>query len=432
MWRTVQDLCCSVLLGGPGALANGVLHWLVTQDNGRPTATVSFDLVEEKFQEMVPLRGLTGDAIYWHYELGVLGDWLCLYSDYGLSSDCEAWIMKEYSSKASWTSFLRFNGESNSGGQLVVAASNRLDQCFEEILGESMAACYGLTLAIHMGHTNVILETDGLLLMNVLKMDPTPASERGVLVGDICHTGRSFSSFSPRDIVIERTEKESVPNKKLVIVSFDLAEEKFLEMVPVLDITNHAYLSTGLKVLRDCLCLYTTYYGSIYASYFQVCKEYCPQASRTLLSRFSSDELANSYFKGYWPFWELPSERKMLILATQTSIENHITVGNPSTRDSKEVPAPNSLPNGNFFPGFGYHHHLDVYKMLRGSIVTSTNNGSNHQAEVEVLTLKINIWKTIQDLEYSVVFKGPGTCANDTLHWLAERETVPNKTLISM
>ncbi|CAK7329221.1 unnamed protein product [Dovyalis caffra] len=118
-WRTVQDLCFSVLLGGPGALANGVLHWLVTQDSGRPTAMVSFDLVEEKFQEMVPLRGLTGDAIYWHYELGVLGEWLCLYSDYGLSSDCEAWIMKEYSSEASWTSFLRFKGESNPGAWIV-------------------------------------------------------------------------------------------------------------------------------------------------------------------------------------------------------------------------------------------------------------------------------------------------------------------------
>jgi hypothetical protein len=59
------------------------------------------------------------------------------------------------------------------------------------------------------------------------------------------------------------------------------------------DIINHAYLSIDLKVSRDCLCLYTTFYGSIYASYFQawIMKEHGPKASWTLLSRFRIDEL---------------------------------------------------------------------------------------------------------------------------------------------
>jgi F-box interacting protein len=117
IWRTIQDLRCSVLLEGPGTLANGALHWLVRQENGgsKKCVMVSFDLSEEKFLEMVPLRGLTEDDSSWDLELKVLGDWLCLYSHYGLI--CEAWIMKEYSSEASWTRFLRFNGESIPGGK---------------------------------------------------------------------------------------------------------------------------------------------------------------------------------------------------------------------------------------------------------------------------------------------------------------------------
>ncbi|KAJ6759204.1 hypothetical protein OIU74_025803 [Salix koriyanagi] len=68
-----------------------------------------FDLSEEKFLETVPLRGLTDDDNNWNLELEVLGDWLCLYSRSGLF--CEAWIMKGYSSEASWTRILRFNGK---------------------------------------------------------------------------------------------------------------------------------------------------------------------------------------------------------------------------------------------------------------------------------------------------------------------------------
>ncbi|CAK7334609.1 unnamed protein product [Dovyalis caffra] len=117
LWRIVEDLCCGVVLGGPGRLANGVLHWLVSQENGgsKKYKMVSFDLIEEKFLEMVPLRGLTDDENNGYLELEVLGDWLCLYSHYGRPS-CEAWIMKEYSSEASWTRFLSFKGEPIPGG----------------------------------------------------------------------------------------------------------------------------------------------------------------------------------------------------------------------------------------------------------------------------------------------------------------------------
>ncbi|KAJ6683681.1 hypothetical protein OIU85_007378 [Salix viminalis] len=111
-WRTIPDLRCGVLLRGRGTSANGVLHWLVSrQENVRSIkyVMVSFDLSEERFLQTVPLPILTtGDDNIRNLELGVLGDWLCLYSYRG-GLFCEAWIMKGDSSEVSWTRILRFN-----------------------------------------------------------------------------------------------------------------------------------------------------------------------------------------------------------------------------------------------------------------------------------------------------------------------------------
>lgn len=106
--------------------------------------------------------------------------------------------------------------------------------------------------------------------------------------------------------------------------------------------------------------------------------------------------------------------------------ENHIIVWNPATRDSKE------LPNGKFFSRCGHDLRLDDYKIVRDSISTYTNNSSNYRAKVEVLTLKSNMWRTIQDLESSVVIQGAGTYANGVLSWLAQKESVPNKKLVTV
>lgn len=49
MWRTIQGHRCSVVMDCPGRLSNGVLHWLVRQENGvsKKLEIVSFDLAEE-------------------------------------------------------------------------------------------------------------------------------------------------------------------------------------------------------------------------------------------------------------------------------------------------------------------------------------------------------------------------------------------------
>ncbi|WCJ25553.1 hypothetical protein M5689_007428 [Euphorbia peplus] len=55
----------------------------------------------------------------------------------------------------------------------------------------------------------------------------------------------------------------SYPNQKLGIVSFDLAEEKFMETVEVPDDFTQKYGANSLKIRRvgENLCVDTDYYG---------------------------------------------------------------------------------------------------------------------------------------------------------------------------
>ncbi|KAB5516191.1 hypothetical protein DKX38_026839 [Salix brachista] len=108
-----------------------------------------------------------------------------------------------------------------------------------------------------------------------------------------------------------------------------------------------------------------------------------------------------------------------------------IYIWNPSTRESRELATPSSrelaIPGSSedsAFYGFGYDVKLDDYKIVKGYISTSTNSsdGSNSETKVEVLTLKGNIWRTIQDLRCGVLLRGRGTSANGVLHWLVLRQ----------
>ncbi|KAG6793266.1 hypothetical protein POTOM_002464 [Populus tomentosa] len=90
---------------------------------------------------------------------------------------------------------------------------------------------------------------------------------------------------------------------------------------------------------------------------------------------------------------------------------------------------PKELPNGKFFSRCGHDLRLDDCKIVRDSISTYTNI---IELKVEVLTLKSNTWRTIQDLESSVAIQGAGTYANGVLSWLAQKESVPNKKLVTV
>ncbi|OAY60633.1 F-box/kelch-repeat protein At3g06240 isoform X2 [Manihot esculenta] len=82
--------------------------------------------------------------------------------------------------------------------------------------------------------------------------------------------------------------EEKYPNRRYLIVSFDLAEEKFLEMVTVPDhISQNSHLD--LKVLRGFLCACNGTYDPYYEAW--IMKGYGPEASWTRLFSFCSDPL---------------------------------------------------------------------------------------------------------------------------------------------
>ncbi|XP_021291229.1 F-box protein CPR30-like [Herrania umbratica] len=98
VWRRIPDLKIDVELDGSGIFLKGSLHWLSSL-----TKIISFDLAEEKFQEVVPLPARMHEN---HYVatmgLGVWGDCLCLFIECG-ETLYEGWLMREHGVKSSWT-----------------------------------------------------------------------------------------------------------------------------------------------------------------------------------------------------------------------------------------------------------------------------------------------------------------------------------------
>ncbi|KAK6266054.1 hypothetical protein QUC31_016891 [Theobroma cacao] len=78
------------------------MHWLARRVSSR-TKIVSFDLAEEKFQEVVPQPARMDEN---HYVatmgLGVWGDCLSLFIECA-ENLYEGWFMKEHGVKSSWT-----------------------------------------------------------------------------------------------------------------------------------------------------------------------------------------------------------------------------------------------------------------------------------------------------------------------------------------
>ncbi|XP_062001450.1 F-box/kelch-repeat protein At3g23880-like [Rosa rugosa] len=102
-WRTHEGLSYLRLVG-PGCFSNGALHWAETIFNDfRPPAlrTISFDLAEEKFQEMLPLPSQAGNRYSF-----IPGDCFGVYTYDYLHNEIfrfRIWIMKEYRVQESWT-----------------------------------------------------------------------------------------------------------------------------------------------------------------------------------------------------------------------------------------------------------------------------------------------------------------------------------------
>ncbi|XP_050228398.1 F-box/kelch-repeat protein At3g06240-like isoform X2 [Mercurialis annua] len=101
VWRSADNVLhfdC-VLECSPVAL-NGVLHWLVYQRDSTKYAIYSFDLVEEKYLEIVIVPDHVSE--YLDIESKILKESLCVCSCC-YPEDYEAWMANGYGSEARWT-----------------------------------------------------------------------------------------------------------------------------------------------------------------------------------------------------------------------------------------------------------------------------------------------------------------------------------------
>ncbi|XWS35168.1 hypothetical protein CRYUN_Cryun21dG0102700 [Craigia yunnanensis] len=95
---------------------------------------------------------------------------------------------------------------------------------------------------------------------------------------------------------------------------------------------------------------------------------------------------------------------------------------NPTIRETKELPKLSAFDaKGTFSYGFGYDLSTDDCKVVRADRPSSTADTSN-ETEVEILTLKNNIWRRIEGLESGIEIEGPGIFLHGALHWLGVEE----------
>ncbi|XP_010026706.1 F-box protein CPR1 [Eucalyptus grandis] len=116
-WRTTQTILESHLClygRGHGIYWKGALHWCVL-DRSKEKAEdviISFDLSEEKFQQILWLPEVDGNISFEGLE--VHGANLFVY--HGSYKDCfQAWITSEYGKGGSWTKLYNFTTEGISG-----------------------------------------------------------------------------------------------------------------------------------------------------------------------------------------------------------------------------------------------------------------------------------------------------------------------------
>ncbi|OMO85701.1 hypothetical protein CCACVL1_10045, partial [Corchorus capsularis] len=108
IWRRIQGPQHGIELGGPdyGIFLHGALHWFATISKTGSKSTYgifAFDIVKENFYELVLMPDHLEEIKYDTLTLGVSGDSLCLFCGRGYEDFLEAWVLKEYGIKSSWT-----------------------------------------------------------------------------------------------------------------------------------------------------------------------------------------------------------------------------------------------------------------------------------------------------------------------------------------
>ncbi|XP_022734824.1 F-box protein CPR30-like [Durio zibethinus] len=105
IWRRIQGLQSGIETEAGGIFLHGALHWLASRQTGpkKIYVIVAFHMVEEKFYELVPIPDNIKESKHDLLVLGISGDCLCLFNGCGNETVLEAWLLKEYGVKSSWT-----------------------------------------------------------------------------------------------------------------------------------------------------------------------------------------------------------------------------------------------------------------------------------------------------------------------------------------
>ena len=94
-----------------------------------------------------------------------------------------------------------------------------------------------------------------------------------------------------------------------------------------------------------------------------------------------------------------------------------LLVVNPSTRELIKLISLPKFPHVPFPMGFGYDSSIDDYKVVFGFINTHT-----YKYRFLVLTLRLNVWKSVPvELDYRLMYNHGFLC-NGAIHWLAIEE----------
>lgn len=108
-------------------------------------------------------------------------------------------------------------------------------------------------------------------------------------------------------------------------------------------------------------------------------------------------------------------------LVCVSTIYVDILVANPSTREVRKLPKPTIHDILSLYGGFGYDPLTDDYKVI---IVDN-----RHKTRNQVLSLKSNVWKVIEQVKYTLISK-VGILCNGALHWFMNDENM-NEVIVS-
>ncbi|GAU28237.1 hypothetical protein TSUD_118440 [Trifolium subterraneum] len=153
IWRTIPTYPFGgVPFPKPGKFVSGTINWLVSKEKFwmSPHFIVSFDLVNETYQKIIPRIG--GEDMCDLGSIGVLRDCLCV------TSGDDVWIMKEYGNKESWTKlftvpYMREPTKSHVGFRPIYI--NEDDQVILEFIGD-----FDIYLALYHSKSGTLIPTN--------------------------------------------------------------------------------------------------------------------------------------------------------------------------------------------------------------------------------------------------------------------------------